>query len=68
MKKRIPVPLQFLIPKEKIMNKKLCLIAIVSGLILWGCAQEAKKAETPASDTVPVADQAIKKAPAIEGC
>ena len=50
------------------MKKKLCLVAIVAGLMLWGCAQEAKKNETPASDTVPVADQVIKKAPAIEGC
>ena len=50
------------------MNKKLCLIAILASLMLWGCAQEAKKAEAPASDTVPVADKVIKKAPAIEGC
>ncbi|MDD3813531.1 MAG: hypothetical protein PHZ02_02705 [Desulfocapsaceae bacterium] len=50
------------------MNKKLCLIAIVAGLMLWGCAQETKQTDTPASDTVPVADQAVKTAPAIEGC
>lgn len=50
------------------MNKKLCLIVIVAGLMLWGCAQEAKQTDTPASDTVPVADQTVKKAPAIEGC
>lgn len=50
------------------MKKKLFLAAIVASLMLWGCAQEAQKAEAPVSDTVPVADQAIKKAPAIEGC
>jgi len=50
------------------MKKKLCLVAIVAGLMLWGCAQEAKKAEVPASNTVPVVDQTVKKAPAIEGC
>lgn len=44
------------------MKRNLCIGMIMAGLILWGCAQEEKQAETPPPATMPTVEQAMDKA------
>lgn len=44
------------------MKRNLCIGMIMTGLILWGCAQEEKQAETPPPATMPTVEQAMDKA------
>ncbi|PKN23625.1 MAG: hypothetical protein CVU68_00460 [Deltaproteobacteria bacterium HGW-Deltaproteobacteria-3] len=44
------------------MKRNLCIGMIMAGLILWGCGQEEKQAETPPPATMPTVEQAMDKA------
>lgn len=52
------------------MKKKLCVVAMLAVLMLWGCTPDEKKAEAPASKTMPTAvqvkDKAVEATKAVE--
>ena len=43
------------------MKKKLCVVAIMASLMLWGCTQEKKQAEAPAPESMTAVEQAQEK-------
>lgn len=43
------------------MKKKLCVVAMMASLMLWGCTQEEKQAEAPAPGTTATVEQAKEK-------
>ena len=43
------------------MKKKLCVVAMMASLMLWGCTQEEKKAEAPAPESMTAVEQAKEK-------
>jgi uncharacterized lipoprotein NlpE involved in copper resistance len=44
------------------MKKKLCIVAMMAALMLWGCTPDEKKAEPPAPETMSAAEQVKDKA------
>ena len=43
------------------MKKKLCVVAVMASLLLWGCTQEEKQAEAPAPESMTAVEQAKEK-------
>jgi len=41
------------------MKKKLCVVAMMAALMLWGCGQEEKKAEVPAPEIPTAVEEAM---------
>lgn len=43
------------------MKKKLCVVALMASLMLWGCTQKEKQAEAPAPESTTAAEQTKEK-------